>query len=169
MGLLLSVDAETLRVQASRMQQHRRNRRKDIVMTGLPAKIGDAARAYVEGMPNGEIVAFPITALDGIGLPVWIVALFPEDPRLADIMPYGRRLRDQRRGGGPRRPRRVRGNDLFRAYAAANYAHAGETWSGLVSSLGTDAVADPLTLGLPAGSPVSRDTVLDLDREPSTA
>ena len=58
-------------------------------MTGLPRDLGDAARAYVEGMPKGEIVAFPITGLDTIGLPVWIVALFPDDPRLSDIMPYG--------------------------------------------------------------------------------
>ena len=39
-------------------------------MTGLPQDLDDAGRAYVEAMPKGEIVAFPISPLDTIGLPV---------------------------------------------------------------------------------------------------
>ena len=58
-------------------------------MTGLPADLGDAGRAYVEAMPRGEIVAFPLTPLDTIGLPVWVVALFPDDESLVDTMAYG--------------------------------------------------------------------------------
>ncbi len=129
-------------------------------MTGLPSTLGDAARAYVEAMPNGEIVAFPITALDTIGLPVWIVALFPEDPRLADIMPYGV-------GYGTSDEQAVLGGlgeCLEMIYSALTLPHAERTrasWRDLVASLGASAVADPLTLGLPAGSPVGRDTVLD--------
>ncbi len=129
-------------------------------MTGLPSNLGDAARAYVAGMPNGEIVAFPITGLDVIGLPVWIVALFPEDARLADIMPYGV-------GYGTTDEQAVLGGlgeCAEMIYSVLTLPHAKRTrasWTDLVASLGADAVADPLTLGLPAGSPVGRDTVLD--------
>ncbi len=129
-------------------------------MTGLPHNLGHAARAYVEGMPKGEIVAFPITPLDVIGLPVWIVALFPEDPRLADIMPYGV-------GYGTTDEQAVLGGlgeCLEMIYSVLTLPHAKRTrasWTDLVASLGVDAVADPLTLCLPAGSPVGRDTALD--------
>ena len=129
-------------------------------MTGLPSTLGDAARAYVEAMPKGEIVAFPITALDTIGLPVWIVALFPEDPRLADIMPYGV-------GYGTSDEQAVLGGlgecleMIYSALTLPNAERTRASWRDLVASLGASAVADPLTLGLPAGSPVGRDTVLD--------
>ena len=49
-------------------------------------------------------------------------------------------------------------------YSVLTLPHATRTrasWNDLVASLGRDAVADPLTLGLPAGSPVDRDTHLD--------
>ena len=129
-------------------------------MTGLPQNLGEAARAYVAGMPKGEIVAFPITGLDTIGLPVWIVALFPEDPRLADIMPYGV-------GYGTSDEQAVLGGlgeCMEMIYSVLTLPRAERTrasWADLVASLGADAVADPLTLGLPAGSPVGRDTTLD--------
>ena len=129
-------------------------------MTGLPDHLGDAARAYVEAMPKGEIVAFPITGLDTIGLPVWIVALFPEDPRLADIMPYGV-------GYGIDDEQAVLGGlgECMEMIASVlTLPHAKRTrasWTDLAAALGADALADPLTLGLPAGSPVGRDTVLD--------
>ncbi len=129
-------------------------------MTGLPSNLGDAARAYVAGMPKGEIVAFPITGLDVVGLPVWVVALFPEDPRLADIMPYGV-------GYGTSDEQAVLGGlgecaeMIYSVLTLPGTKRTRASWSDLVASLGADAVADPLTLGLPAGSPVGRDTVLD--------
>ncbi len=129
-------------------------------MTGLPPNLGDAARAYVEGMPKGEIVAFPITGIDVIGLPVWIVALFPEDPRLADIMPYGV-------GYGTTNQQAVLGGlgecaeMIYSVLTLPKAKRTRASWRDLVASLGADAVADPLTLGLPAGSPVGRDTDLD--------
>ena len=129
-------------------------------MTGLPSNLGDAARAYVAGMPKGEIVAFPITGLDVVGLPVWIVALFPEDPRLADVMPYGV-------GYGTSDEQAVLGGlgecmeMIYSVLTLPGTKRTRASWSDLAASLGADAVADPLTLGLPAGSPVGRDTVLD--------
>ena len=129
-------------------------------MTGLPANLGPAAKAYVAGMPKGEIVAFPITGLDRVGLPVWIVALFPEDPRLADVMPYGV-------GYGTTDEQAVLGGlgecmeMIYSVLTLPEAKRTRATWTALTASLGADAVADPLTLGLPAGSPVGRDTTLE--------
>ena len=111
-------------------------------------------------MPRGEIVAFPIHTLDGIGLPVWIVALFPDDPRLADVMPYGV-------GYGTGDEQAVLGalGECMEMIAPALTLPAAKrtraSWRDLAIALGTDAAADPLTLCLPAGSPVGRDTPLD--------
>ena len=129
-------------------------------MTGLPAHLGDAPRAYVEAMPRGEIVAFPITALDGIGLPVWIVALFPDDPRLAELMPYGV-------GYGTSDEQAVLGGlgecmeMIFPRLTLPFAKRTRASWHDLEAALGADGATDPLALGLPAGSPVGRDTVLD--------
>ena len=129
-------------------------------MTGLPAELGDAGRAYVEAMPRGEIVAFPISTLDTIGLPVWIVALFSEDERLAGIMPYGV-------GYGTTDAQAALGalgecmEMVFPALTLPSMKRVHATWRELVATHGESAVADPLTLGLPAGSPVGRETQLD--------
>ena len=67
----------------------REESRGNDAVSGLPGHLGPAAQAYVESFPKGEIAAFPLTPLDRTGLPVWVVALFPEDERLANVMPYG--------------------------------------------------------------------------------
>lgn len=129
-------------------------------MTGLPPDLGEAGRAYVAAMPKGEIVAFPISGLDTIGLPVWIVALFPDDACLANVMPYGV-------GYGTTDAEAALGalgecmEMVFPALTLPTMARVRASWHDLVASLGEEAVADPLTLGLPAGSPVDRGTGLD--------
>ncbi len=129
-------------------------------MTGLPEDLDDAGRAYVEAMPKGEIVAFPISPIDTIGLPVWIVALFPDDDRLADIMPYGV-------GYGTTDAQAALGalgecmEMVFPALTLPRMKRVAASWRDLAATHGADAVADPFTLGLPAGSPVDRDTRLD--------
>jgi ribosomal protein S12 methylthiotransferase accessory factor len=126
-------------------------------MTGLPDDLGDAGRAYVDAMPKGEIVAFPITPIDRIGLPVWIVALFPDDDRLADVMPYGV-------GYGVSDAQAALGalgecmEMVFPALTLPGMKRIGASWTELVAVHGADAVADPFSLGLPAGSPVDRQT-----------
>ena len=128
-------------------------------LTGLPGDLPDAARAYLEALPTGEVTAFPLTPLDRTGLPVWVVALFPDDPRLEGIMPYGV-------GYGATEAQAVMGGlgeiaEMVQPTLTLADAelHRG-SWTDLVRALGEDAVADPLTLGLPAGSPVGRDTPL---------
>ncbi len=103
------------------------------------------------------MVAFPLAALDRTGLPVWVVALFPDDPRLDGIMPYGV-------GYGATDAQAVLGSlgeiaEMVQPTLTLAEAelHRG-SWTDLTRALGADAVADPLTLGLPAGSPVGRDT-----------
>ena len=136
-------------------------------MSGLPQDLGPAARAYVDAFPKGEVVAFPLTSLDRTGLPVWVVALFPDDPRLEGIMPYGV-------GYGTTDAQAVLGGlgecaeMIWPTLTLADAARTRGSWRDLAASLGPDAVADPLTLCLPAGSPVARDTSGRLLRAPAT-
>ena len=129
-------------------------------MTGLPPNLGPAAQAYLDGFPPGEVVAFPLTALDHTGLPVWVVALFPDDPRLTDIMPYGV-------GYGASDGQAVLGGlgecaeMTIPTLTLPGAKRERGNWRDLVGALGDAAVVDPLTLCLPAGSPVGRDTVLE--------
>ena len=105
------------------------------------------------------MVAFPLTPLDRTGLPVWVVALFPEDDRLDGIMPYGV-------GYGATEAQAVLGGlgEIAEMVSptltlAGAELHRG-SWRDLTRALGEDAMVDPFTLGLPAGSPVGRDTPL---------
>ncbi len=129
-------------------------------MSGLPSNLPPAAQAYIDAFPEGEIVAFPLTPLDRIGLPVWVVALFPTDARLADIMPYGV-------GYGATDEQAIIGSlgecaeMIFTVLAAPGLKRTRGSWRDLTRALGEDSVADPLTLCLPAGSPVGRDTPLE--------
>ncbi|MGB7407382.1 MAG: YcaO-like family protein [Pontixanthobacter sp.] len=128
---------------------------------GLPSDLPDAARAYLEAFPPGEIVAFPIDPIDRVGIPVWIVALFPEDqPLLNGVMPYGV-------GYGADEGQAILGamgeiaEMAFPALSLSQREKTRGSYSYLVASLGERAIADPLTLCLPAGSPVDRDTPLE--------
>lgn len=128
--------------------------------SGLPDGLGPAARAYLDAFPAGDVVAFPIHPLDTLGLPVWVVALFPDDPALAGIMPYGV-------GYGVSDEAAVLGGlgeiaeMVWPTLTLGARARTRGSYGELTASLGERAVADPLTLCLPAGSPVARDTMLD--------
>ena len=119
-------------------------------LTGLPAELSPAARAYIDGFPSGEIVAFPIGPIDRVGVPVWVVALFPDDPGLAGIMPYGV-------GYGTTDEQAVLGSlgEIAEMVWPTATLMTAERMRGsyhdLTANLGTRAVADPLTLCLPAG------------------
>ena len=127
---------------------------------GLPGDLPDAARAYLEACPAGEVTAFPLTPLDRTGLPVWVVALFPEDPRLDGIMPYGV-------GYGADEGQAILGalgeiaEMVQPTLSLADARRTRGSWRELARTLGEASVADPLALCLPAGSPVDRDTPLE--------
>ena len=129
-------------------------------MNHLPADLPDAARAYVEALPKGRLVGFSMTPLDRTGVPAWKVGLFLDDPvRLPGAMPsgYGYGMSD--------------GEALTGALAeiaemiCPTLRLMGEetrlgSYDDLRRSAGRDGIVDPLTLCLPAGSPVGRDTPL---------
>ena len=131
-------------------------------MTNLPdhLKLGDAARRYLDTMPRGDVVAFPLTPLDRTGLPVWAVSLFPKDAALEGVMPYGV-------GYGTTDEAAVlsglgeAAEMVWPTLALGRRSKTRGSYTGLVAALGVRSVADPLTLCLPAGSAVGRDTLLD--------
>lgn len=130
-------------------------------ITGLPATLGDAARAYIAGFPPGDVVGFPITGLDRTGVPVWIVALFLDDAsRFDGAMPSGI-------GYGATDEEAILGGlgeiaeAIAPTLALTRAPKVRASYHDLVRVHGWASVADPLTLGLPAGSPVDRATPLD--------
>ena len=128
--------------------------------SGLPTGLGPAAHAYLDAFPAGDVVAFPIHGLDRLGLPVWVVALFPEDAALTGIMPYGV-------GYGATDEAAVLGGlgeiaeMIWPTLTLGARTKTRGSYAELVRSLGARAVADPLTLCLPAGSPVDHATILE--------
>nr|WP_277754098.1 YcaO-like family protein [Porphyrobacter sp. GA68] len=121
----------------------------------------DAALRYLDAFPKGDIVAFPIDPIDRVGIPVWIVALFPQDePRLEGVMPYGV-------GYGADEGQAILGamgeiaEMCFPALSLSQRTKTRGSYTELVAGLGERSVADPLTLCLPAGSPVDRETPLE--------
>jgi ribosomal protein S12 methylthiotransferase accessory factor len=127
---------------------------------GLPDDLPDAARRYAEALPKGRYTAFPLTSLDQTGVAVWEVALFLDNAAdLPGAMPsgYGYGTTD--------------GEALIGAIAemaemiCPTLRLVGEPhWMGayndLIRKVGKACITDPLTLCLPAGSPVDRDTPL---------
>ena len=131
-----------------------------VTVNGLPDGLGAAANRYLDVFPAGEVCGFPITAIDRVGIPVWVVALFPETPDLAGIMPYGV-------GYGASDKAAILGalgeiaEMVWPTLTLSARPKTRGSHAELARSLGARAVADPLTLCLPAGSAVGGDTVLD--------
>ena len=129
-------------------------------VTGLPADLPDAARAYMAGLAEGRLVGFSMTPIDRTGVPAWKVGLFLDDGgRLPGNMPsgYGYGATD--------------GEAIVGALAEIAEAicptlrlmqtpHRAGSYRTLAAEVGRDRIVDPLTLCLPAGSPVDRDTPL---------
>ena len=130
------------------------------MITGLPADLPYAARAYLEALPKGRIVGFPITGLDRTGVPAWKVALFIDDAgKLPGNMPSGY-------GYGTTDGEAIVGALGEIAESICPTLRLMETprregsYRHLVAEVGRDGIVDPLTLCLPAGSPVDHDTPL---------
>ncbi len=129
-------------------------------MHHLPADLPEPVRLYMDALPAGRFVGFPLAGLDRTGVPAWKVALFLEDQAtMPGNMPsgYGYGLDDD--------------TALIGAFAEIAEAilptlrlidepkHFG-SYRELARERGAGGVCDPLTLCLPAGSPVGRDTPL---------
>ncbi len=132
--------------------------------TALDAKalreIGPAVCQYIDAMPPGDIVAFPLTELDTIGIPVWTVAFFPHDPSLHGLMPYGV-------GYGLTDEAAILGSIgeaaemLWPTLSLRNIRKINASYSDLVQAHGVGSAVNPLTLCLPAGAPVNDTTLMD--------
>lgn len=126
---------------------------------GLPADLPEAARAYLAALPAGRVVGFPMTSLDRTGVPAWKVALFLDDATLPGAMPSGY-------GYGDSDGQAIVGalaeiaEAIWPTLALRSHPVRRGSYRELVTALGEGAVTDPLTLCLPAGSPVDRDTPL---------
>ncbi|WP_375454864.1 YcaO-like family protein [uncultured Methylobacterium sp.] len=127
---------------------------------GLPGTLPEPVRAYLDILPPGRIVGFPLAPLDRTGVPVWFVSLFLEDPFFVGAMPSGI-------GYGATDEEALIGavaeiaENLMPSLAVMPRKKERASYHDLVRVYGAGSVADPLTLCLPAGSPVDRDTVLE--------
>ncbi len=129
-------------------------------MNHLPADLPDAARRYIEALPSGRFVGFPMTPLDRTGVPAWKVGLFLDDAHgLTGAMPSGY-------GYGTTDGQAIIGavaeiaEMVCPTLRLRDEPHRVASYEALLAEAGRDGVADPLTLGLPAGSPVDRTTPL---------
>ncbi len=129
-------------------------------MHHLPEDLPDAARRYIEALPRGRFVGFSMSPLDRTGVPAWKVGLFLDDNQdLRGAMPsgYGYGMTD--------------GEAIIGAIAEIaemicptlrlihEPRHLG-SYADLVRKVGPGGIVDPLTLCLPAGSPVDAHTPL---------
>ena len=148
--------ARHARLKAPRPYSFRAPRR----IEGLPERLPDAVRAYLDVLPEGRIVGFPLAPLDRTGVPVWFVSLFLDDPYFVGAMPSGI-------GYGATDDEALIGavaeiaENLMPTVALIPRNKERGSYRDLVAVFGERFVADPLTLCLPAGSAVGRDTVLE--------
>ncbi len=127
----------------------------------LPPDLPDAARAYVASMPEGRVELFPLSPLDRTGVSCWnAIFLNGDGTRWHGVAPHGV-------GYGADDAAAIIGTtgELAEAVHSAVQVHRMErrtaTYTALRGEAGARAVADPLALCLPAGSPVGHDTTLE--------
>ncbi len=127
----------------------------------LPPDMPDAAAAYVASMPEGRVELFPLGPLDRTGVSCWnAIFLNADGTRWHGVAPHGV-------GYGVDDAGAIIGTtgELAEAVHSAVEIHRMPrrvaTYAGLRAELDERGVADPLTLYLPAGSPVDHDTPLE--------
>ena len=120
-----------------------------------------AARAYVDSMPPGRVELFPLAALDVTGIPCWNAIFHDAGQRSwVGVAPHGV-------GYGSTDAEAIVGTtgELAEAVHSAAGIWRMERRRGshaaLARELGAEAVADPLTLCLPAGCDVDGETPLE--------
>ena len=127
---------------------------------GLPGDLPDAARAYLAALPAGRVVGFSLAPLDRTGVPAWKAALFLDNQTaLPGAMPSGY-------GYGDTDDQAIVGalaeiaEAICPTLALRDAGVRTGSYREILREVGPDGIVDPLTLCLPAGSPVGRDTPL---------
>ncbi len=122
--------------------------------------VPDPARAYIDALPPGTWYLFDMSPLDVCGVPAWKAGFFADDPASAGCemqqgTGYGETAAQAIVAAVAECYEEVRARLGFAAMPQVE-----GSWNDLVRERGVAGVADPLTLCLPAGSPVGRDTRL---------
>ena len=127
----------------------------------LPPNLPDAAVAYIESMPEGRVELFALSPLDRTGVACWnAIFLNADGTRWHGVVPHGV-------GYGVDDASAIIGTtgELAEAVHSAVQIHQmprrTATYDVLRAEVGERGAADPLTLCLPAGSPVDGSTVLE--------
>ena len=127
----------------------------------LPPHLPDAARAYVDSMPEGRVELFPLTPLDRTGVACWnAIFLNADGTRWHGVAPHGV-------GYGIDDDSAIIGTtgELAEAVHSAlgiwRLPRRSATYAALRAECGERGVADPVSLVLPAGSPVDAETTLE--------
>ena len=114
----------------------------------------DVVDAYRAALTGGELTEFPLTGYDRTGVPV-LATVWDDGTHDAHGVGYGSTARAATIGALGELAERV---VLTRTVGRLEPRRA--SYRELVDDVGVDAVADPLTLVLPAGSPYTPDTPL---------
>ena len=127
----------------------------------LPPDIPDAAASYIESMPPGRVELFSLAPLDRTGVACWNAIFLNEDgTRFHGVTPHGV-------GYGTNDAEAIIGTTgelaeaVHSAGAIARFPRRTGSYAALSAELGLRGIADPLTLCLPAGSPVDHGTVME--------
>ena len=129
-------------------------------MIRSPLPLPESAQAYVDSLPSGDWWFFDQAPIDRAGVPAFVAAWLPDDPakactRLQVSTGYGETPEQAMIGAAA---------EVYE-WACARTGLAGRevvraSYDEIVRERGEGSAADPLTLCLPAGSPVGRDTPL---------
>ena len=126
----------------------------------LPRDLPDAVHRYIEALPEGRYVGFSLGELDRTGVHAWKAALFLANGNaMPGNMPSGY-------GYGMDGSTALVGafgeiaEAILPTLRLIDTAKTFGSYDDLVVKVGVRGIADPLTLCLPAGSPVTRDTQL---------
>jgi ribosomal protein S12 methylthiotransferase accessory factor len=127
----------------------------------LPPRLPDAAARYVDSMPDGRVELFPLSPLDRTGVACWNAIFLNRDgTRWHGVAPHGV-------GYGVDDDTAIIGTtgELAEAVHSAlgiwRLPRRTGSTHALRAELGARHVADPVSLVLPAGSPVDDQTVLE--------
>lgn len=129
-------------------------------MIRSPLPLPESARAYIGALPPGEWWFFDQSPIDRTGVPAFAAAYLPDDPgeactELQVNTGYGTEPEQAMIAAAAETFEYVTSRTGLRGRQVVRGSYA-----DLARERGEASVADPLTLCLPAGSPVGRDTPL---------